>query len=204
MIKILSIELSNNLLSVCLLKNGIYYYKEITDNFKLNKNLLKIINSIIVSSGINIKDLDLISIGEHPSNLINKKLISLLLDSIIICWKIPVIVIPSFLTISFEINILYSYDKIILFDYFKNQYYICESVYNKNILVYFDIYTCCEKHILNLDNYLAINNSNKNILSKAIYSNVLSNFLIKNNFIFLLKKFKIENINTKKYKKFII
>lgn len=223
-INLLCIELAYNFCSISLKKNDKVYYKEYISFSQTTKNVLQAIDLLLLEGNLSFKDVDVIGIGDYPNNLVNLKALTVMVQSLSLTWKIPIIKINSLLTLSFETFLLYKNDFILtLVKTYNNTLIYCNCSFNKDgLLLHFnhkELTNINDLEIKNFKNFIFIMNCEKsiinfiksnykfirikeNILPKAIYtSHLIENFFFNKNEL-KLNKIKLSYLNVNPYTKY--
>lgn len=201
-INLLSIESSTELLSVSLKIGRFFFYKEYMNKTYTTKNILQLIDNILLENNVSHEKLDCIIYGDYPTSLTNIKLVVSVIQSLAFAWKIPIVRISSLLTISMEIFLTYkTKDILVISSNQKNIIYCCISQYDDNKLnsaLYKNFNSLdCLNDIISKDFMIIVNcssdfenefikkyksfNIKKKILPKAIYTSMLAKDFIFNN-----------------------
>ena len=192
---ILSIENSFSLCSVCVNKNKKLFYIERLNYNNSSKFILNIINYVLIISKISIPDLNLISFGIGPGNFTNMRIITAVIQSLLLQYKIPVIKMSALETMAFEAFYKYGVSRVFvsLDSNINNIFYTIYVYYKKNIVNIFkyEIKSNINNVVIPYKNIVGIGNgcyvnkkklckeNNLNLkynlrFPKAIYNNLLT------------------------------
>lgn len=213
---LLALELSSYLCSVSLNIADKMYYKESINKIYTTKSIIFLINSIFIENNITFKDLDLIVFGTYPTSLTNKKSLILVVQSLSLIWKIPVIIVPYFFNLSFESFFKYTSNKIVILIKNENKTE-CHKVHfsiTKNFVL-IDLKKISNLNITNhkYNDFILISNFDNiyyknffkkidNILPKAIYTNLIAKYFVKKNEFISFDKIKLLFNHNYFYKKY--
>lgn len=214
------IEFSYNFCSIALKKYNEIYYKEYISITQTTRIILQSLDLILLENNLSYNDIDLIIFGDYQSNLISLKALFLIVQSLALSLKIPIIKINSLLTICFEIFLLYKSESIVII----NENNKNELIYNKFIFskkknsnFYFENINNIDN--LNINEFVFVFNCNSNIINlfkskyrfikikenifpKAIYTIFLSNYFIFNKKESNHNNIKLNYLNKNFYKKY--
>lgn len=223
-LNLLCLELAYDFCSITLKKNNKFYYKEYTNTTQTTKTIIQVIDLILIEGNLSYKEIDFIVFGEYPNNLINLKALIIIVQSLSLSWKIPILKINSLLTISFEAFFLYKNDYVLtLVETNKNTLICSKCIFKeKKLACYYvkELTSIEELDYKKLDNFIFVMNCStnmvnfiksnykfikikENVLPKAIYTS----FIVEK-FIFLkdelyhdkIKLYKVKKNSFTKYK----
>lgn len=220
-INLLSIEMSYYLCSVSLKISNTFFYKEFLNNKTSIKNMLHILDLILIENNLSYRDLDFITFSDFCTSLTNAKSILIIALSLSFIWKIPLIKISSLLPISFESFLTHKKDTIVMLtDNKKIEVYCCKCIYIAGILSFYSykFKSFNSINIIELKDFILIVNSielkkklSKKykglkikffLTSKAIYTNIISEYFILKNYLVQQNKIQLSYSNILNYKKY--
>ncbi len=212
-LSLLCIESAHNLFSVSIKVKYNIYYKEFINKIYTIKDIIQIINNIMLANNVSYQDLDYIVYGDYPNSQTNVRSIISLVRCLSFIWKLPVLRVSSLLTISAEAFIKYKNENILIISTDNNGFlHYCISTYNNNKLISFNyrkikninslklddtpsfigIVNCSDEIKNFLKNFYFLNIKEK-IIPKAFYTNFIIRELIFN------KKIELQNKITSSY-----
>lgn len=211
-INLLCIESANELFSISVKIKNYIFYKEFINKIYTLKDVIQIIDNIMLINNFSYKDLDYIAYGDYPNSQTNIKAIVSIIRCLSFTWKIPILKIPSLLTISVEAFTIYKNKNILVMFTDANGflhycvsscdnesiYFYCDTIESINLLNFknkfnlIGLIDCCDNIVNFLQKYSFLRVQEK-ILPKAFYINFVIQKLILN------KKIELQNRITSSY-----